>query len=82
MNLVIAEERRQALIPALLVTIVALALYAYRTAEALGSSSALLWAVAMLIPCINVLTLLMLSSNATDVCRANGTPVGILGPRV
>lgn len=68
--------------PAIVVTVVALAFYAFRTAEALGSSSALLWAVAMLIPCINIITLLVLSSKATDVCRSNGVPVGFLGPRV
>jgi hypothetical protein len=70
------------LVPALVATTIALAFYAYRTAEALGSSSAPLWAVAMLIPCINIVTLLILSSKATDVCRANGVPVGFLGPRV
>lgn len=70
------------LVPALAATIIALAFYAFRTAEALGSSSALLWAVAMLIPCINIITLLVLSSKATAVCRANGIPVGLLGPRV
>jgi hypothetical protein len=70
------------LVPALVATIIALAFYAYRTAEALGSSSAPLWAVAMLIPCINIITLLVLSSKATAVCRANGVPVGFLGPRV
>jgi hypothetical protein len=67
---------------ALLVTIIALSIYAYRTADALGSSAAPLWAVAMLVPCINIITLLVLSSKATEVCRANGIPVGFLGPRV
>jgi hypothetical protein len=70
------------LVPALLITVVALAIYAYRTADALGSSAAPLWAVAMLVPCINIITLLVLSSKATEVCRANGIPVGFLGPRV
>jgi hypothetical protein len=70
------------LVPALAVTVVALAFYAYRTAEALGSSVAPLWAVAMLIPCINIITLLVLSSKATAVCRANGVPVGFFGPSV
>jgi hypothetical protein len=70
------------LVPALGATIIALAFYAFRTAEALGSSSALLWAVAMLIPFINIITLLVLSSKATEVCRASGVPVGFLGPRI
>jgi hypothetical protein len=70
------------LVPALLATIIALALYAFRTAEAIGSSTAPLWSIAMLIPCVNGITLLVLSSKATAVCRANGVPVGFLGPRL
>lgn len=70
------------LVPALIATIVALAFYAFRTAEALGSSSAPLWAVAMLVPCVNIITLLVLSSKATEACRVHGIPVGFLGPRV
>ncbi len=70
------------LFPALIVTVVAIAVYAARTAAALGSSAASLWAVAMLIPLINVITLLVLSSKATQTCRANGIAVGLLGPRI
>jgi hypothetical protein len=66
---------------ALLGTVVALAVYAYKTAEALGSSVGALWAVAMLIPCANVVTILVLSSRATAACRAAGIPVGFLGPK-
>ena len=68
--------------PMLLVTVFALAYYAYETARALGSTSALLWAAAMLIPCVNLLTLLMLSSRANEVCRANGIRVGLFGPEL
>lgn len=78
----VLESLSLILVPALIVTIVAIAFYAFRTAEALGSSSAPLWAVALLIPCINIITLLVLSSKATEICRANGVPVGFLGPRV
>jgi hypothetical protein len=63
-------------------TLVALAIYSYRTADALGASVPLLWVVAMVIPCINVITLLALSSRATAACRACGIPVGFLGPKV
>lgn len=66
----------------LLVTIIAIMFYAYRTAESLGSTSAAIWAVAMLIPFVNILTLLALSSKASAVCRANGIEVGLLGPRI
>lgn len=66
---------------AILVTVVALALYGFRTAQALGSPVAWLWAIAIFIPCINVLSLLALSSKATQACAARGIPVGFLGPK-
>jgi hypothetical protein len=65
-----------------LATIVALSYYGYRTAEALGSTVAWLWAVGMLVPCINLITLLALSSQATRACRENGIEVGLLGPKI
>lgn len=65
----------------LLVTVVALAVYSYRTAVALGSRVGALWAVAMVIPFVNVISLLALSSKATRACRAAGVPVGFLGPK-
>jgi hypothetical protein len=68
--------------PILLASVLALAYYAHETAKALGSSSALLWAAAMLVPCINLFTLLALSSRASDVCRNNGIRVGFFGPEV
>ena len=66
----------------ILVTIVALGLYAYRTAQALGSKVSTLWAIAMLIPLVNLITLLVLSSKATRACRAVGIEVGLLGPKL
>ncbi len=66
----------------LLVTLVMLAVYAYRTSRALGSSVGWLWAVAMLVPCANVITLLVLSSKATSACRERGIEVGFLGPKL
>jgi len=65
----------------LLVTVVALVLYAYRTADALGSGAAPVWAAAMLVPLINLITLLVLSSKATRACREAGIDVGFLGPK-
>ncbi len=69
-----------------LATIVALAYYGYQTATALGSNVAWVWAwvwgLAMFVPCANAIALLVLSSKATAACRANGIPVGILGPRI
>jgi hypothetical protein len=34
----------------------------------------------MLIPCANIISLLAISSKATNACKANGIPVGLLGP--
>ena len=66
----------------LLVTIVALVIYAYRTAAVLGSPVPFLWSAAMLIPLINAITLLVLSAKSTNACRAAGIPVGLFGPKV
>ena len=66
----------------LLVTVVALAVYAYRMAKALGSSAAPLWAIAMLTPGVNLLTFAVLDSKARAVCRAHGISIGFLGPQV
>jgi hypothetical protein len=63
-------------------TIVALAIYAYRTAASLGSRVPFLWVVAMFIPLINAITLLVLSAKATRACRKAGIPVGFFGPKV
>jgi hypothetical protein len=64
-----------------LCTMAALAYFGYRTADALGSRYAFALAVGMLVPLVNVVTLLSLSSRATRVCRAAGIRVGLLGPK-
>ena len=64
-----------------IVTMVALAYYGYRTATALGSDAGWVWGVAMLVPCVNVVTLLLLSAQATRTCKAHGIEVGLFGPR-
>ena len=65
-----------------LLTLVMLTIYAYRTAASLGASVPVLWAVAMFLPCLNVITLLVLSSKATAACRERGIAVGFLGPKI
>lgn len=65
----------------IIATSVMLILYAFRTASALGSSVPVIWAIAMFVPLLNLMTLLILSSRATKTCRAAGVPVGFLGPR-
>ena len=65
-----------------LVTIPALAYFGFRTAQAMRSRVAWLWAIAMFIPCVNALTLLALSSRATQECSSRGIRVGLLGPSV
>ncbi len=64
-----------------LATSVVLILYAYRTAKALGSSAPIIWAAAMVVPLLNLITLLVLSSRATKTCKAAGVPVGFFGPK-
>jgi uncharacterized membrane protein len=65
----------------IVVTLVALAVYAYRTAVALELHVASLWAAAMFIPLLNAVILLVLSTKATNACRQAGIPVGFFGPR-
>jgi len=81
-GLLLSENLTLILGPVLFATIIVLSFLAYRTAGALGSSAAPVWAFAMLIPVVNIVTLLSLSSRATRVCRANGVTVGFLGPRI
>jgi hypothetical protein len=50
----------------------------YRLAKALGYT-AILYAIAMLIPCVNLLTLLVVISRATKLLKENGVKVGFLG---
>jgi hypothetical protein len=67
---------------AVLVTVVMVLITTYRTAQALGSSVPLLWVLGMFIPLFNVIFLLVLSSKATALCRAQGIPVGFFGPKL
>ena len=60
-----------------LFTLAALTYFGYQTARALDSEAAWVWAVGMLVPCVNALTLLVLSSRATRVCRVAGMSVGL-----
>jgi hypothetical protein len=64
------------------VTALALGYYGFRTAAALGSRVAWLWGIAMLVPYMNAISLLLLSSRASKACTAQGIPVGLLGPRL
>jgi len=53
---------------------------AYKLSGILRSGPPLLWAIAMLLPCINIIVLLALSSQAQTWCRRYGIKVGFLGP--
>jgi hypothetical protein len=63
-----------------LVTAVALAVTAYRLAEQMGLNRPLTWALAMFLPCINIISLLVLSSKAQVWCKQYDIKVGLLGP--
>ena len=71
---------RGAFVATLAATVV-LAYYGYQTASALGSDLAELWALALLVPCANLLALLALSARANASWVAQGIPVGFLGPK-
>ncbi len=59
---------------------VALALTAYNLTDHLGTGMPVLWAIAMFLPCINVISLLVLSAKAQAWCKQHGVKVGFFGP--
>jgi hypothetical protein len=59
----------------------ALVYLGYRTARAMGSAVPWAWALGLLMPCVNIVTLIFLSRRATDICNAAGIPMGFLGPQ-
>lgn len=68
-----------------IVLVYAIAIYQivaiYRLARALNSSLAILYAVLCLIPCISLLTLLMVNQSATRELTKGGVKVGLLGAK-
>lgn len=52
----------------------------YKLAGHLGGGAPLAWAIAMFLPCINIIVLLVLSSKAQAWCQRYGIKVGLLGP--
>lgn len=52
----------------------------YKLARLLGAGLPVLWAIAMFVPCLNLLMLLVLSSRAQAWCQQYGIKVGLLGP--
>ena len=54
----------------------------YRTARAMGSDLPWAWAVGMLVPLVSIVTLILLSTRAQDICRNAGIPVGFMGPKL
>jgi hypothetical protein len=69
-----------AVLAILLVVLVAIAVTAYRLTLLMVEGSPVFWAIAMFLPCLNILMLLVLSSKAQDWCRRYGVKVGFLGP--
>jgi hypothetical protein len=65
---------------ALMGLLVAISITAYNLSRHLGEGLPLLWAIAMFLPCINILVLLVLSSKAQAWCQRYGLKVGFLGP--
>jgi hypothetical protein len=65
---------------ALIVVIAALVVTTYKLAGHLKAGPPILWAIALFLPCINIIGLLALSSQAQSWCRRYGIKVGLLGP--
>jgi hypothetical protein len=65
---------------ALLGVLVATAVTAYQLTGAMGSGPPIVWAIAMFLPCANIIVLLVLSSKAQSWCKRYGVKVGLLGP--
>jgi hypothetical protein len=63
-----------------LVSSILIVVTAYRLAGRLKAGVPILWALAMFIPCVNLITLLALSSTAQSWCRRHGIKVGFFGP--
>lgn len=64
----------------LLGILVAMVATTYKLARVLGAGLPILWAIAMFVPCLNILMLLALSSRAQTWCQRYGIKVGLLGP--
>ena len=65
---------------ALIGLLVAIVVTAYKLTRHLGESLPILWAIAMFIPCLNLIGLLVISSKAQAWCRRYGIKVGFFGP--
>lgn len=57
-----------------------IAFTAYHLTRRLGENLPILWAIAMFIPCINIIGLLIISTKAQAWCRRYGIKVGFFGP--
>jgi uncharacterized protein DUF4339 len=64
----------------LLVVVALTVVTAYKLTQTMRSGLPVLWAIAMLVPCVNIISLLALSSKAQTWCRRYGIKVGLLGP--
>lgn len=63
----------------IVVSTIGLAYCGYRTAHALGSATPWLWGLAMLVPCMNIVTFVVLISKARQAAAASELSLG-LGP--
>jgi len=63
-----------------LVLLIGVAVNAYAVVTGMDLGKPALWAVAMCVPCANLIVLLLLNSRATAWCRERGIEVGLFGP--
>ena len=65
---------------ALMFLLATTAFTAYHLTHRLGESWPIIWGIVMLVPCLNLLGLLMISTRAQVWCRRYGIEVGFFGP--
>jgi hypothetical protein len=59
---------------------IVLLVWVYRLTSSMESKAPWAWLIAMFFPCLNLLFLLMVNSNASAWCNRHGIAVGLLGP--
>lgn len=60
--------------------VVVLSIYGiYKLALSLGKPAPVLYALAMVLPCVSLIVLLVLNSQATQMLKSNGIDVGLMG---
>lgn len=68
------------LLAVLFTVAIAMVVFVYKLMSGLDAGSPILWALASLVPLVNLLVLAAISSKAQTWCKRHGIKVGLLGP--